>query len=215
MPEQMTTDVRAILDRDPFDASAVADLHEVLGRDPSRYKTLRDAAAAMAEREKASMKPHVHLRLGVADVLLGRYTGGLEQLAKAGDNGLAHFFRGLALQNLQRWTDAAKAFAASAKAGYEPKKAELNRAGCLRHSGEPAAARTILDGLKSLATSSAEYHYQLGSFMAADGDLIAASAELEKALSIERDHTGALFELAYINDLYGSVSAALPFRLRR
>ena len=83
MPEQMTTDVRTLLDREPFDASAVADLREVLSRDPSRYRTLRDAVAAMIEREKGSIKPAVHLRLGVAEVLLGRYQSGLDHLNKA------------------------------------------------------------------------------------------------------------------------------------
>ena len=52
MAEMMTTDVRAIMDRTPFDVSAVADLREVLGRDPSRYRTLRDAVANIREREK-------------------------------------------------------------------------------------------------------------------------------------------------------------------
>src|SRR5436305_528289 len=52
MAETMTTDVRALLDRNPFDASAVADLREVLGRDPSRYATLRDAVAALRDRSK-------------------------------------------------------------------------------------------------------------------------------------------------------------------
>src|SRR5581483_5959345 len=106
MAEQMTTDVRAILDRDPFDASAVADLREVLGRDPSRYRTLREAATNIAEREKEKPKPITHLRLGVAACLLGRYKSALEHLTKAGDVGLAHYFRGLALENLQRWEEA-------------------------------------------------------------------------------------------------------------
>ncbi len=74
MAEVMTTDVRAIMDRDPFDASAVADLREVLGRDPSRYKTLRDSVSAIQDREKGNYKPQTHLRLGVADVLLGATT---------------------------------------------------------------------------------------------------------------------------------------------
>src|SRR5437762_6703663 len=104
MAELMTTDVRALLDRKPFDSAAVADLREVLGRDPSRYRTLRDAVAAMRDREKTPLKADIHLRLGVGEVLLGRYNSGLEHLAKAGDVGLAHFHRGLALQNLQRWT---------------------------------------------------------------------------------------------------------------
>ena len=42
MAEMMTTDVRAIMDRTPFDVSAVADLRELLNRDPSRYRTLRE-----------------------------------------------------------------------------------------------------------------------------------------------------------------------------
>lgn len=214
MAEMMTTDVRALLDRNPFDASAIADLREVLGRDPSRYRTLRDAVAAMREREKASMKPDIYLRLGVGEVLLGRFQAGLDTLSKAGDNGLAHFHRGVALANIQRWDDAAKAFSAAIKAGYEQKSAELHRAGALRRGGHPDQALTILAGLDKLAGSSAEYHYQKGSLLAADGELTAASVDLEKALALDRDHTGALFELAYINDLYGNDETAVEYYKR-
>src|SRR5579883_1027486 len=197
MAELMTTDVRTLLDRNPFDNSAVADLREVLGRDPSRYRTLRDAVATIRDREKGSNKQDVHLRLGVGEVLLGRYQASLDHLNKAGDNGLAHFHKGIALENLQRWDEAAKAFGAAAKAGYDAKSAELHRAGALRRAGHADEARKILAGLEKLAGSSAEYHYQLGCQLAEDGELVAASAELEKTLGIDRDHTGALFQLAY------------------
>ena len=56
MAEMMTTDVRAIMDRTPFDVSAVADLRELLNRDPSRYRTLRESVANIREREKKDMK---------------------------------------------------------------------------------------------------------------------------------------------------------------
>src|SRR5260370_16526134 len=125
----MTTDGRTLLDRKPFDAAAVAGLREVLGRDPSRYRTLRDAVSAMKDREKGSMTPDVHLRLGVGEVLLGRYKVGLEQLSKAGDIGLAHFHRGLALENLQRWEEAVAASAAPAKAGPDARSSHLHPPG--------------------------------------------------------------------------------------
>jgi DNA-directed RNA polymerase subunit alpha len=214
MAELMTTDVRALLDRQPFDHSAVADLREVLGRDPSRYRTLRDAVAAMKEREKGAMKPDIHLRLGLGEVLLGRYTNGLEQLNRAGDIGLAHFHRGIALANLQRWSEAAEAFATASKAGYDTRQADLHRAGALRRGGHVDQAQEILAGLENLAGSSAEYHYQRGSLLAADGELAEASAEFEKALSLDRDHTGALFELAYINDLFGNDETAVEYYKR-
>jgi DNA-directed RNA polymerase subunit alpha len=214
MAELMTTDVRMLLDRDPFDASTVADLCEALSRDPSRYRTLRDAAAALAEREKGSNKADVHLRLGVADVLLCRYASGLTHLQKAGNNGLAHYYRGLALENLLRWAEAADAFAAAAKANYDPKRSELKRAGALRRAGHADQARQILGKLESLAGSSAEYHYQRGSLWAADGELVAAAAEFEKAIQLDKQHTGALFELAYINDLYGNDETAIEYYRR-
>ena len=82
MTEMMTTDVRAIMDRTPFDVSAVADLREVLNRDPSRYRTLRDAVATIRDREAENKDatPETHLRLGVGEILLGRYNAGLDSL---------------------------------------------------------------------------------------------------------------------------------------
>jgi len=211
MAELMTTDVRALLDRNPFDASAVADLREVLGRDPSRYATLREAVGALRDRSKENMTPDVHLRLGVGDVLLGRYSTGLGHLGRVTDSGMAHFFRGLALEFLQRWDDAAKAFEASSAANFDAKLSDLHRAGALRRGGHEEESRQMLDGLDKLAGSSAEYHYQRGSLLAAEGELIAASAELEKAIDLDRHHTNALFELAYINDLHGNDDVALDF----
>ena len=211
MAELMTTDVRALLDRSPFDASAVADLKEVLGRDPSRYATLRDAVSALKDRSRENMTPDVHLRLGVGDVLLGRYPTGLGYLGKVADMGMAQFFRGMALEYLGRWEEAAKAFEAASAAGYDPRMADLHRAGALRRAGHENQAREMLDSLEKLSGSSAEFHYQKGSLLAAEGELVAASIELEKALDIDRHHTNALFELAYINDLHGNDDVALDY----
>jgi DNA-directed RNA polymerase subunit alpha len=214
MAEMMTTDVRAIMDRTPFDVSAVADLRELLNRDPSRYRTLREAVANISEREKKDMKPETHLRLGVGDVLLGRYSSGLDHLRRAGDVGMAHYFQGIAHENLQRNEEAAKAFAQAGKLGYDARNSELHRAGALRRLGRLDEARKILDGLQKQAGASAEYHFQQGSILAAEGELALASVELEKALGFDKDHNGALFELAYINDLFGNDGEAVDLYRR-
>jgi DNA-directed RNA polymerase subunit alpha len=216
MAEMMTTDVRAIMDRTPFDVAAVADLREVLNRDPSRYRTLRDAVANIKEREKKEKdhKPETNLRLGVGEVLLGRYESGLDYLKKAGDVGMAHFFRGIALENQQKFEPAAAAFAQAGKLGFDAKNSELHRAGALRRAGHAEEAKKILGGLAKQGASSAEYHFQQGCLLAAAGDLIHASAEFETALGCDKDHNGALFELAYINDLYGNDDLALEYYRR-
>jgi DNA-directed RNA polymerase subunit alpha len=214
MAEMMTTDVRAIMDRSPFDVAAVADLREVLNRDPSRYRTLRDAVATIRERDKKDSRPETHLRLGVGEVLLGRYESGLEHLKKAGELGMAYYFRGLALENQQLYDQAATAYAQAGKLGYDGKNAELRRAGALRKAGHFDEARKVVSGLQKHSGSSAEYHFQQGCLIAASGDLIAAAAEFEKALILDRDHHGVLFELAYINDLFGNDDIAVEYYKR-
>ena len=184
MAELMTTDVRALLDRTPFDASAVADLREVLGRDPSRYATLRDAVSALKDRNRENMTPDTHLRLGVGDVLLGRYPTGLGYLGKVADLGMAQYFRGLALEYLQRWEEAAKAFEAASTGGYDPRMADLHHAGALRRAGHEDKARSMLDRLEKLSGSSAEFHYQKGSLLAAEGG---AGGRLDRAGEGNRD----------------------------
>jgi DNA-directed RNA polymerase subunit alpha len=216
MPEMMTTDVRAIMDRTPFDVAAVADLRELLNRDPSRYRTLREAVANIKERERKEKdsKPESHLRLGVGEVLLGRFYSGLEHLKKAGEVGMAYYFRGVALENQQQYEQAAEAFAQAHKLGYDPKNTELQRAGALRRAGHVAEAKKILSGQQKHGASSAEFHFQQGCLLAADGELAAAAAEFEKALSMDKDHNGALFELAYINDIHGNDDVAVDYYRR-
>lgn len=215
MAEMMTTDIRAIMDRTPFDVSAVADLRELLNRDPSRYRTLREAVANIREREKKEKdKAETRLRLGVGEVLLGRYAVGLEYLKKAGDVGMARFFEGLAYENMQRFGDAAQAFAQAAKLGYDAKNAELHRAGALRRTGHLDEAKKLLANLQKQGASSAEFHFQQGAILAAEGELAKAAPELEAALAIDKDHNGALFELAYINDLFGNDDAAVDLYKR-
>ncbi len=216
MAEMMTTDVRAIMDRTPFDVSAVADLAELLNRDPSRYRTLREAVATIKDREKKEKdgKPETQLRLGVGEVLLGRYHSGLDYLKRAGELGMACYFRGLALENLQRYEAAAGCFAQAGNLGYDARNSELKRAGALRRAGKLEEARTIVEAQHKAGATTAEYHFQQGCLLAAAGESLLASAEFEKVLAVDRDHNGALFELAYLNDLHGNDETALELYKR-
>ncbi len=144
-------------------------------------------------------------------MLLGRYKIGLEHLSKLSTVGLAQFYRGVAFESLQHWAQAAEAFEAAAKNGHEPKISSLHRAGSLRRSGKEKEAKALLDEVTSLEGSSAEYHFQKGCLLAAAGEMLAAVPEFEKAISLESDHTGALFELAYINDLHGNDEVAVEY----
>ena len=81
-------------------------------------------------------------------------------------------------------------------------------------TGKEDEARKILAGLAKQSEGSAEYHFQQGCLLSASGQMIEASAEFEKTLQLDKDHNGALFELAYINDLYGNDDLALEYYRR-
>ena len=213
MADQMTSDVRALMDREPFDLSTVADLRELLGRDPSRYRTLREAVQNIRERHKGGkLPPDVRLRLGVAEVLHGHYTEALEHLEEAGDQGMAHFHRGLALENLQRWEEAADAFAAAGESGYDPRLADpapgrrppAGRQGRHRPLDAQEARRRRPTASPSTTISAAAC-----SSTRASGPT--PPKAFERALELNRDHTGALFQLAYINDLHGNDEMAVDY----
>ncbi len=213
MSTEMTTDVRAIMDRTPFDKMAVADLIEVLGRDPSRYKTLQEAVRTIQDRHP-TLDSDQHLRLGVAYVLLGHYRTGCEHLKQAGDLGMSWYFRGMAEENLNDWESAASTFDRASELDYKPETCRLHRAGALRFLGRTEESLAILDELKDLDGRSAEYHFQRGSLMVDDGEQVTAAVEFEKALELDRDHTGALFRLAFVNDLQGNDREAIDLYRR-
>ena len=216
MAEMMTTDVRAIMDRTPFDVSAVADLREVLNRDPSRYRTLREAVANIREREKRRTRsPRPTSGWAWARCCWAVTTRGSSTSSGPARSAWPTSSRAWRYENLQKYDEAAKAFAHAAKLGYDAKSSELHRAGALRRTGHVEESQE--DPRRppaKLAGSSAEYHFQQGAILAADGELSLAAAEFEKALSLDKDHNGALFELAYINDLFGNDDTAVDFYRR-
>ena len=69
----------------------------------------------------------------------------------------------------------------------------------------------MLTKLESLASHSAEYHYQLASCHQADGERDKAIPALERAIDLDPGHTGALFQLGFANDLAGNDDDAMTY----
>ena len=159
----------------------------------------------------------------MGDILLGRYTSGLEHLGKLGENGLAQFFRAASPRATSRsGRKPAKAFQAASTAGGTIPRTPASTARPGAAPVGPGMLRRLgrwLEAWRRPGASSAEFHCQQGSLLAAEGELVAATAsELEKAIEIDRHHTNALFEHEnYINDLHGNDDVALDFykRLRQ
>src|SRR5581483_2208779 len=107
------------------------------------------------------------------------------------------------------YEEALKAFDKAGKLGYTASQVQLQKAGVYRLLGDLGQARAILNEQKSLASHSAEYHYQLGSVLLAEGDRAKAVEHFEEAIKHDPSHTPTLFHLAQMNDLAGEDKVAI------
>ena len=57
----------------------------------------------------------------------------------------------------------------------------------------------------------AEYHYQMGKLLDAQGEYEKAVTNYEKAIKLNSSHTKSMFQLAYSHDLRGDEQAAVGY----
>ena len=161
------------------------------------------------------MKPETHLRLGVGEVLLGRYASGLEHLKKAGDVGHGLLLPGPGLREpaeVRRGRQGVRRTRPSS--ATTPRIPSCTAPGPSAAPGTWRRPRRSSPASQKLSRLIGRIPLPAGGLLAADGELAQAAAEFEKALSLDKDHNGALFELAYINDLFGNDDTAVDYYKR-
>jgi DNA-directed RNA polymerase subunit alpha len=209
----MTTDIKAMfLEKEDCDAGTVQRLRDGLSQGPQQYKSLREAVDAMKAKIEAG-GPQIkkwHLKQGVANYFLGRTRDAAKHLAQA-DTALSQYYLGRALAQVNDVDEAHKAFERAEKMGYTASQVQLQRAGLYLSQKMHKQAKDLVHKLDNMSSHSGEYHYQRGMLHLDDGDRANALTAFEKAIEIEPNHTGALFQLGYYNDLAGNDEEAIGY----
>lgn len=207
-------DLRALLvERDEFEGSMVSKLREGLAQGPAQIRSLREINDTLQKRLAVAAGPQqkkIHLKLGVVQFYLGHMATAVDQL-KQSDGPLAAFFLGRAHAARAEYDEAMKAFEKAEKTGYAAQQVQLQRAGILRLQGHAGEAKAILAKIKDMAAHNAEYHFQEGGLAEAEGDVQRATKSYERAVELDPAHTGALFRLAFLNDLAGNDDEAIGY----
>ena len=207
-------DLRALLvERDEFEGSMVSKLREGLAQGGPQVKALKDIHETLVKRLAAAdpaKQKKLHLKLGVVQFFLGHMGQAVEQL-KQSDGPLAAFFLGRAHAQRGEYADALAAFERAEKSGYAAQQVQLQRVGVLRQQKQTGEAKQILAKLKDMAAHNAEFHYQDGGIAEAEGDKARAAKGYERAAELDPAHTGALFRLAFLNDLEGNDADAIDY----
>jgi DNA-directed RNA polymerase subunit alpha len=200
----LETDLKQlIVSTSAFGPREIDEITRAIANNYSRYRDLRDAVAELEAQPNRS--PATNARLGVCYYLLGRYSEAVETLSHSDGGALTHFYLGKAYLALDKYEDALTAYQSAERAGYTRDAVVLAKAEAQRYAGQPQAALETLNSLSGAVEQSAEYLYQRSATVAAlGGNLEEVVALLERAVSADENHAGALFGLALENDRHGN-----------
>ncbi|TWT36162.1 DNA-directed RNA polymerase subunit alpha [Posidoniimonas corsicana] len=204
MSTGLEADVKQIvLSTAAFGPREIEEITRTISSNYSKYRELREAVAELEEQPNRT--PATAARLGVCQYLLGQYSDAIETLSHADGGALTHFYLGKANLALDKYAEAVAAYDSAQRAGYEPGAVALAKAEALRYDKQPEEALKLLDSLSGAVEQTAEYLYQRSATVQAmGGSRDEVVAYLERAVSVDDSHAGALFGLALENDRHGN-----------
>jgi DNA-directed RNA polymerase subunit alpha len=147
---------------------------------------------------------------GVALLLCGDAAEAIALLDKSKDCVQKCMAMGHAHRKLGNIDKAIEAFEAAAKQG-DSIAAALEKCETYRQAGDFKACEKELKTCSNLEDVSAEYHYQKGKLLDAQGEYSKAMDEYEHAIDLDNGHVKALFQLAYSFNLRGDEQEAVHY----
>ena len=140
---------------------------------------------------------------------LCRYDEALGWLDKAGTSKTQCLLKAWVLRDMGNFTEAAAQFERAEGKGYDSFDMSMAIVDCLRRGGEIDQATERLKRVSRVGEIRAEYRFQQGRLLDAQGLHEEAMEEYSKAVELDGRHTEALFYLAFSYDLYGEDRQAI------
>lgn len=197
-------DVReVVISNGSFGPQDIRQLCRTISEDYSQLGVMRDAVAELSQVPERS--PAQSVRLGVCEYLIGKFHEAIETLSRADGGALAHYYLAKSYFQLNQNEKAIEHFRAAKTAGYDADLCQVAIAEVKRYQGSLQEAMDILDNIFGPAEQTAEYNYQRGATVAAQGGNYEEVLRLyNRALQYDDQHPGALFGLALENDRKGN-----------
>jgi len=160
-------------------------------------------------REEAEKQSDATVQ-GIALLMCGKTADAIEKLNKGTDCPQKHYMLGLAYRKLKDCDKALEQFELAAKES-DSVIATLEKIGTYRQAGDYDKTAKALKDCGNFENVSAEYHYQMGKLLDAQGEYEKAVDNYEKAVKLDSNHVKSLFQLAYSHDLRGDEDAAINY----
>jgi DNA-directed RNA polymerase subunit alpha len=176
----------------------------------SSEKSLMDFTEQL-ESHKTKTTPRTNTAIGIGLYILGRSTEAVEVLHKAQDCKEKYIYLAYALRRVGQFDQAVASLQKSLEYKADVMSITLEKAATYRQAGNFEESEKILKGCRNFENVSADYHYQLGRLLEAQGLYEQAADNYTKAVELDSKHQRALFHLAYRCDLSGNEDAAINY----
>jgi len=203
-----TDAMNELVAKETWTAEDQQELLKLLFNETDAVKTFR---RILAELEAANPQPSgtAAVKIGIAQYMLCRFEQALETLSKGTDNKDRRYFQALCCKCLRQYDRAVEEFQRAQDRGFDPLVIAMELVECQALVGEVEAAEKALDKLARAAEGMAQYHYLRGLLLELKGSGQEAVEAYLQARSIDPNHPGATFRLAYYYDLHGEEQQAI------
>jgi len=209
-----TLDVSSLLsDSEPLSDELFEELlREVRKGAYQKEKFAEELQVAMDNRPSdLAQDSGIVLKVAQSYYVLSQYDRALEWVDKASSVKQACWLKARILKALGQYERAIKEFEKAENKGFDSFQISMAVVDCLRRSGDLEATAEKLKRVSRIGEIRAEYHYQLGRLHEVNGLHQEAIDEYEQAVSLDGNHSEALFHLAYVCDLYGDEELAIKY----
>ena len=142
---------------------------------------------------------------------LAEYTEAVKWFDWAGAGAMTCYLKACALRELGQYDEAKDQFELAETKGYDSFQIAMAIVETIRRKGDLEAAEDHLKRVSRMGDIRADYHFQVGALHDANGRRPEALTEYERAVTLDPNHTRALFALAYGCDLYGDEQNAINY----
>lgn len=160
-------------------------------------------------RERVAAGSGDPLRLAIGYLILGRYADALAQFEQAPASRERHYYAAQAAVALRRLDVARENFRQAARLGWDALDVDMRLADVHLRAGDLDTAEKLVRQHQSAGQDRAAWHLAAGLLAEARNDRAGALAAFEKCLTLDPDHTDAMFHSARLHDLCGLDEQAL------